>query len=175
MSSITNTIIHKRGFTLVETLVYVAGLVLLLLAIFTLLTATYDWYRTTTVGTRIDEIGITLSDRLVRDIRSGQTVELAQSSFGTSTGSLFIDAVASSTYVTKKYSLISGRVAYQENSGTIQYLSPKDISVTKLYFTSIATPASAAIRFEINITYSTKTGNQTKSYSSVGIMKNSYE
>lgn len=178
MSSIikkTQRVLTSQGFTLVETLVYAAGLILLLGAILYLLSASYNWYSTATVGSRADQIGVALVDRIERDIRSGQNSNSSGSLFSTTTGALSINALVNSATIVKKYALTNGRITYQENSGSTQYVSPSDISVTRFYVTDIVNSVSEAIKFDIDITFSTKNGTTTtRTYSDVGIMRNSY-
>ncbi len=157
-----------------ETLVYAGGLILLLSAMLTLLLATYDWYRNTTVGSRVDQVALTLADRIERDIRTGQNTNLGNSSFNTNSGALSINALIGSAVVVKKYTLVNGRITYQENGGTTQYISPADITVSRFYLTDILTGVSEAIKFDIDITYSTKTGTTSRTYSDIAIMRNSY-
>ncbi|HTK33205.1 MAG TPA: hypothetical protein VL335_01510 [Candidatus Paceibacterota bacterium] len=169
-----STITKQRGFTLLETLVYAGGLVLLLVAMLTLLAATYDWYRTATVGSHVDSVGITVSDHIVKSIRSGQSVNAAGTAFGTTLGSLSLSAQANSVQLTKQYTISNGRLTYQENSGTIQYLTPSDVTISRFYLTNISTPISTAIHFDIDITFNLKGVNQTRTYSGAAIMRNSY-
>lgn len=157
-----------------ETLVYAGGLVLLLAAMLTLLSATYDWYRNTTVGSRVDQVALTLADRIERDIRTGQSTNSANSSFATTSGAVSINALINSVVVTKRYALVNGRITYQENGGTTQYLSPSDTTISRFYISDILTGVSEAIKFDIDITYGTKTGTSTRTYSDVAIMRNSY-
>ena len=171
-----STPIKQKGFTLLETIIYIGGLILLLGAILGFLASTYDWYRNAIIGSRVDGVGVAMADNLIRSIRSGESVNPTGTAFGTTTGSLSLNALdASSTAIIKKYALASGRMTYQENSGSVQYLSPSDITISRLYFTDIATPISEAVKFDIDITYNLKGVSQTRTYSGVAVMRNSYE
>ncbi|MES2314661.1 MAG: hypothetical protein V4524_01860 [Patescibacteria group bacterium] len=167
-------IIKNKGFTLLETIIYAAGLILLLGAMLTLLFTTYNWYRNATIGSRVDQVGTTLADRIERDIRTGQSIDTTNTAFATSSGTLSLNALVNSSNIVKRYALTSGRISYQENSGALQYLSPTDITVTRFYLKDILTGVSEAVKFNIDITYSTKTGTTTRTYSDVSIMRNSY-
>lgn len=169
------TIINKKsGFTLIETLVYVAGIIILLVVIFSFISSTYNWYRTATIGSRIDAIGTILSDHLSKNIHSGQSIDSPNTLFGTTTGRLSIVALVNAVNVTKKYSIINGRITYSENGGISDYLTPTDVTVTKLYFTNMTNAISEAVRFEVELSYMAKNGTSTRTYSSVAILKNSY-
>lgn len=171
----TNTNL-KRGFTLVETLFYIAGMVALLVVIIFMLINSYDWYRTTVVYPRADQDGSLAISRIENDIRSGSSLNTAQNSFNTSSGSVGLTGLDSSgASVTYYYALQNGRIAYQKNGGATEYITPAYLTVTRLQFNQIDTPISTAIRTVIDITYPTKTGTTTNSYSALSIMRNSYE
>jgi Tfp pilus assembly protein PilV len=165
---------RQSGFTLLETLIYAAGLVVLLGAIFGLLAYTYTWYRTATIGSHVDAIGMGVADHIVKSIRSGQSSNTSSSLFGTTTGALSITSYVNSTTLTKQYNLVGGRITYKEGSGSTQYLTPSDVYVSRLYFTDITNPISEGVRFDLDISYWNKTSTSTRTYSSVGVMQNSY-
>jgi Tfp pilus assembly protein PilE len=175
MSSIIKKI-NNRGFTLVEMLVYAAGVVLILGVIISMLYFAYSWYGTIVNTSRSDQVGVTLADRLVDDIRSAQTIENAQSSFGSSNSYLTLTVlVTPSVTMTKYYALQNGRIAYKENSGTLQYLTPADITISGFTLNSLTSAVSKAVRFSFDIVYTTKTGPATTTYSGLGILRNSYD
>jgi Tfp pilus assembly protein PilW len=95
-------VIKNRGFTLVETLFYIAGLILLLLVISTILLYMFNWYKKVTIEPRVDQVGTLLVDRIVRDIHTSGTINSSQSSFNTTNGSLSvtgdIDSVSTVSY-----------------------------------------------------------------------------
>jgi hypothetical protein len=173
----TQTNTHsKRGFTLVETLFYIAGMVALLVVIIFMLINSYDWYRTTVVYPRADQDGSLAISRIENDIKSGSSLNTAQNSFNTTSGSIGVTGLDSTgTSVTYYYALQGGRITYQKNGGATEYITPAYLTVTRLQFNQIDTPISTAIRTVIDITYSTKTGTTTNTYSSLSIMRNTYE
>lgn len=171
----THMIIKKRGFTLVETLFYIAGAVLLLVVVTTFFFYMYEWYRQTTVAPRVDRVGTSLVDTLARSIRGGATVNTTQSSFGTTLGSLSVTGRINLIDITKRFSISEGRVLYEETSITNAYLSPTGMTVSRLYFTQATTSLSSAVKFDVDISYLTKTGTTTKTYSGFTLLKQSYE
>jgi Tfp pilus assembly protein PilV len=171
MSIPTNT----RGFTLIETLFYMVGLLILLAAMTSFLYYMYDWYQRSTVVPRMDRIGVNVVDTLVKDIRSGTTVNGAQSSFGITQGALSFAATVGAGTVTKYFSLNSGRLVYQENGGAIAYISPTDVSISRFYVMATSTPLSEAVKFDVDITYSLRTGSTTRTYSGFTVLRQSYE
>jgi len=171
MFSIKNT----KGFTLIELVIYVAGMVLLLSAVTTLIYSTFVFYKGTVIAPRVDRIGISVVDRITKDIRTGVSYNADLSQFNVPTGALSLNAQTDSTTLTKYFALVSGRLIYQEDSGAIQYLTPDDISVSNFIITPIQTPVSTAMHFQIDIGYTTNDGDKLRSYSGVAILRHSYE
>lgn len=166
---------NKKGFTLVETLFYIGGLVLLLGVISTIFIYMYDWYKVVTIEPRVDQVGITLVDKIVKDIHAGATINGSESSFGTTNGSVSVTGSINAVDVIKKYSILGTCMAYQQDSGATTCISPNGMTVSRFYLTQVDSPISTAIRFDIDISYKTKQGTTTKTYSSFAILRQSYE
>jgi len=169
------TIRAKGGFTMVELILYVAGMVALMLAIATLISSMYGFYRDATIGPRVDRIGISAIDRITKDIRTGVSINTELSRFNVPTGAVSINTQSGTDLSTKFFELSNGRLIYKEGNGENQYLSPEDISVSGFNLTSISTPVSEALKFEITITYENKGQTKDKNYSGVAILRHSYE
>jgi Tfp pilus assembly protein FimT len=166
----------KAGFTLVETLFYIAGVITLLAVIVIALSNTYDWYRLTVAYPRVNQDGTLIVSRIGNDIRSGSALNTAQNVFNVPNGAIGITGLdTSKNPVSYYYFLQNGRIAYQKNGGTTEYISPAYLYVSKLQFNEITTPISTAVRFVVQIDYKTQNGTTTNTYGSLGIMRNSYE
>jgi len=167
--------IKNKGFTLVETLVYAIGLVLLIGVMTGLMYYMYNWYQYATISSKVDQIGLTLIDRIVRDIRTGNDIDLAQSSLNSNSGSIYIYSKVNGVSVPKKFSLSNGRVQYEENGGSAQYLSPANMTVSRLYFKDINSLISKSIKVELQITFNTRSGTITHDFNGLSIMRTSYK
>lgn len=155
-------------------MIYAVGVVLLIGTLAGFMFYMYNWYQYATVSSKVDQLGLTLVDRIVRDVRSGSNIDLAQSSFDTANGAIFINTKVGGVATTKEFLLSSGRVQYRENGGTAQYLSPANMSVSRLWFTNLPTPISKAVRVELEITYDTKSGAVTHGFNGLSILRQSY-
>lgn len=164
-----------RGFTLVELLIYAAGMIILLGVIITLIYNIYNIYRDATIGPRVDRIGISLIDRITKDVRTGISVDLSQSSLNVPAGSLTLNAQIGPTLITKNIRLNDGRLTYQE-TGLGEYdLTPDNVTISRFLLNQINTPISDALRFEIEIMYNTRNGIETKQFDGVAVLRHSYE
>lgn len=165
----------KKGFTLIEIIIYSAGLVMVIGVIISLLVQMYGLYNKLTTEPRVDRVGITIVDRVIKDVRSGKSIDLGQSDLNTTTGSLSINSSVDGETVLKIISFDNGRVSYQENAGDSNYLSPDDMSITKLRFTLATSSISEAVRVDLDITYTVEQEERTKSFVGFSILRQSYE
>ena len=117
----------------------------------------------------------TIVDRIVRDIRSGESINLAQSQLETATGAITINSDVNAVAVIKKFAYSNGRATYQENSGSVDFLSPDDMSISRFFFDQATSPVSQAIRVEVDITYEINKETKTKSFVGFAILRHSYE
>lgn len=155
--------------------VYIAGLVLLLAVISLLIVQMYTIYRDVIVSVRADRVGISLVDRMIKEIRTGQTINLSESSFGTPTGSLSLETPDGGTTITKLFSVDNERVTYQEEGGSAEFVTSDDIHISRFYFTQIVTPVSQAIRIEVGINYETRKETRERLYTGVAVLRRSYD
>ncbi len=168
--------VHKnKGFTILETLIYSIGLVILVGVIASLMYYMYNWYQYATISSKVDQVGLTIMDRIVRDIRTGRSIDLAQSVFGSASGAILVNAKVNGVSVTKKFATQSQRMTYQEDGGTVQYLSPSNMQISSFYLTNLSVAStSQAVKVDLQITYTTKDGQDTHSFSGLSIMRSSY-
>lgn len=168
----TFSIIKKSGFTLVEVLVYTAGATLLIGVIVGFMFYMFRWYEKVSMPARADQIATIVIGRLMSDIRA--SIEAGnESTLATTTLVLITRAPTGNTQ--KTYSVQDGKITFQEESESIQYLTPNTVEVDSLSFQLIPTPHSKAIRFEMQFNYQTKNGIASSTYSGTAIMRNSYE
>lgn len=164
-----------RGFTLIELMAYIVIAMLVFLAIATAIQYTYRFYRELTVAPRADRVGASILERVVRDVRTGSSVVLAESTFGVPTGTLTVSAIDGGTAVEKKFAVTDGVLTYTENDGAAGALTPADITVSRLYLTHLSTPVSEGVRIELELTYFVQGASRTAAYSGFAILRHSYE
>jgi hypothetical protein len=172
------TIINKkinRGFSTIELLIYSVGMVTILSVIFYLIMNMYSYYRLLTIEPRVNRIGVIVLDRVAKEIRTGRSIDLSQSQFNITTGNIFINAKSGSINTTKQFNYENGRITYRENLGTINFLTPKDMSVSRFYFNHLKSPISEGVRIELDITYQVNKETLTKKFNGFIILRHSYE
>jgi Tfp pilus assembly protein PilV len=166
---------HTKGFTLIELLIYIAGLLVLGSILSMLVVQFYSIYKEIVAIPRADRTGLLLVDRITKEIRSAEQVDILESQFGTTTGVLDLDSVTDNVTTEKKFYVENGIAKYQEDSDTPINLSSKDFIVSNFNFTFVQTSVSDAVRFDLELQFQTKNATETKSYTGFAILRESYE
>ncbi len=171
--------IKKSGFTIVELLVYLAGLLALGTVMVLIIVQFYGMYKEIIMVPRSDRVALSLVDRITKEIRSADSIDTLQSQFGTTSGVFDFDSVSSGVTTEKRFYVENGIVKYSENLGTfgskVQNITPKDLFVSNFNFTLVSTPVSEAVRFNLELEFETRNSIETKSYTGFAILRESYE
>lgn len=169
-----NNFSQKAGFTLVELLVYLASMIMVLAVLTYALINAYGFYAAVLVEARADRAAGTLMQILASEIRSGSSINQADSVFNTPHGQLSILSRDNGVEVEKVFWVEDSRVVSSEDD-VETFRTPVDIEVSKFLFTQILTPVSYAVRYEIDLTFPVRGELVTKTYPGVVILRNSYE
>jgi hypothetical protein len=165
----------QRGFTLVETLTYGVGLVIILGGLSVFLFYLYNWYRIATVPTRVDAAGLSLMNQVMTDLRVANTVNDTDSMYSTANGSISMTTSSGSSATTTVYSLENGHLKSKIGTAATSTTSADDIYISGFYVKKLTTSNSTAIRVELDIDYSIKGATSTKIYSDLAILRQSYD
>ena len=146
----------KKGFTLVETLIYVALFGMLSIMLVSSLTAMLRSY--TEMRARHDVLNSArvVLERVTREVRGADSVDVGSSTLGTSPGVLKLNTTDSGgTSKTVQFSKngTSGLIEILDSSdGTARVLSGTKATVTSLIFRKITTTSGEAVRVELVLT-----------------------
>ena len=167
----------SRGLTLIELLIYAAVSSFVLIAVIAAVQFSYRFYTGLTVTARVDRVGISIAETIVRSIRTGNDIVLEESEFGVPLGSLsvLVPEAGGATTITKHLSVEDGAVLYSEDGGTSESLTPTDVTVSRFLLNHINTAVSEAVHFELELTYQEGGEAHTREYSGVAILRRSYE
>lgn len=164
----------KKGFSLVETLIYIGLLVLIVsvtvYAIFGMVRA----QRNMKSSVLIQESATAAFDRLVREIRDADGVD-ASSTLGTNPGVLKLNTTDSSgNGRTLEFSVSSGQLTLKEDSTVLGPLTVNGVTVTNLVFYHVDTSASDMIRASMTLSAGTSTSLKTETFYTSAILRGSY-
>ena len=136
----------ESGFSLVESIIYLAIFVMLSTLLIDSLLLMSRTYNVTRVNRDLlDSVNVPL-ERMARDIRGASAVVVGSSTFGTSPGKLTIRNADSST---EAFALVSGAIQFTDTSGTTNNLTGSQIVVDSLIFRNISTAQGSAVKIEI--------------------------
>lgn len=169
----TNT--TQKGFTLLELLIYVAGMLALGAVMIVLIVQFYGLYKEIVSIPRSDRAALLVIDRLTKDLRAGDDIDSIESDFLTPNGAIEFASLDNGDTTTKRYFLENGVVKYQENGGPEQVITPKDLYVSNFNLALVATDVSKAVRISMEIQFQANGGTTTKAYSGFAILRESYE
>lgn len=162
---------YKKGFTLVEMLVYMAVLVLIAGALVTtFLSLNTVLLRNATERTLTHAATVSL-ERMVRDMRSADTVNTGLSTLGTSPGTLALTDGATTT----RFYISSGRLVVSVNGVELGPLTPEEVTVEDLIFQRYVGATTEMVRASLTLSVSSKAASSTRTYYGSGVLRGSYE
>jgi prepilin-type N-terminal cleavage/methylation domain-containing protein len=165
---------HKRGFTLVEMIIYIAFFaVLSMLAVEATIVVMKSFY-TLRLTQSISQSATVGLERLSREIRNAYDVDAVNSTFGTSPGRLTLktkDALGANTTV--EFYVTNSQLGIKEGGVDKGSLMTKNATLTNLIFRSITTANSKAIKIDMTIADSRSTLQQTAKFYDTIIMRGS--
>lgn len=154
-----------EGFSLVEMLIYIAILVLMLSVIMNVIVSTVQSGRIIKALRNVENSAIISLERLVRETRQAESVNLATSVFGSSPGRLVLEGVdAGGGPRTVEFYLSSDRLLFKENGIDLGALTQADARVSNLVFKRFTGPNSEGIRTEITIESGTSTNFRSNNF-----------
>ena len=160
----------KRGFSLVEVLVYLAVLILVVsVSISTYLSLNTVLLRNKTERTLTNAAHVAL-ERVVRDIRNSSTVNTGLSTLGSSPGVLTLDSGT-----TTQFQLSGDSVAVSVNGTELGPLTGPNVTVDELIFYRYLGLTTELVRVKLTLSVSTKAASSTRTFYSSAVLRGSYE
>lgn len=164
---------YRAGYSLVETLAYVAILAILVAAVAYATNALFIANKKIKAARQIENSAIASLDRMVRDIRAASDIVAGESSLSTGTLVLTIPVSEGVTRKTKFYlDSATKKISVYDNDILTGQLSLSGVQVTSLVFTKLTSEHSNAIKIVLTMT-STITGLSDTFYTTA-VMRGSY-
>src|SRR3989338_582754 len=143
----------KKGFTLIEIIIYVALLAAIVLSAVEIVLISARSVSEMWVERRIFTAGEGAMETILRDIRQSTDIALGSSTFGTNPGALALripQDPGSSTIITRIFSLSSERLQ-KNDDGASELLTPPEARITSLIFWNSATTTSSLVSVKLTI------------------------
>lgn len=161
----------KKGYSLIEMVIYVTLLSVIFMVAINLLLSFSTSYRTLTALRIAERSGIDSMERMTRDIRGATSVVTASSTLGTSPGVLTLVSTYNSVSTTTKYYVQNGVVKLDVNGVYFGPLTLSNASTTNLVFQYLQNGTSNAVKVDMTITGTSGAITKSKTYHTTIILK----
>jgi type II secretory pathway pseudopilin PulG len=162
--------LKSRGFSLAEMLVYVAILALSLVFITTALVRISTSYRVLKDAKNISHAAADILSRMVYEIRQSDSIDGAQSTFGSSPGRLMLGQSG----VSKEFYLSSGALRLREAGVDQGSLTPAGATVTGFTVYQLQNSVSKAVAVTLTIASKAGTATTTKTFRTTAVLRDVY-
>ncbi len=165
----------SRGFTLVETLVYVTLVAMLLLVIVQISAAVSASYKTSRVYLEVNSTALSAFSRFSRDIRRATGVDAIASTLEASSGKLVLQMKRDdgTNDVTVLY-LEGEKVKVLENDAYLGDLTPSGVAISNLTFRLFSVASTTAVRVEMTIAPQEETQVPALNFYGTYVLRGSY-
>ncbi len=165
----------KKGFSLVEMLIYLAILVTVLGAVMYSLAGMTKWHRDIQASRNLDLSATAILDRMVLEIRNANAVDSVNSTFNTHPGRLTISGVDSGGSARIIEFFIQGTSLHVKENGTDQGpLSLSTVVVENFVVRSLTGGATSAVRIELRLSSSAQGFTKTANFYTTVILRGTY-
>lgn len=166
---------RKRGFTLVEMLIYVSFLAVFSVLVINAVIITTKAFADFRLTRDINNSAVTVMERLVRDIRTAHDVDQIESDFSSHPGRLMLetmDDVGADTTV--EFYVDSGRIRVKEGGVDTGFLSSQNVTVDILVFDFVTNINTSAVTIRLQLSSSRGSSEKQKTFYSTVILRGSY-
>jgi type II secretory pathway pseudopilin PulG len=156
----------KRGYSILEVVVYLALIVIIGLVAVESVFAVYKAFARTRIERKLSLNGDTAIETILRSIREATSTDIGTSVFGSSPGVLDLGE--------KSFSRNAGNNALQVDYGSGNSDITTDASITNLIFYRQATTSSEIIKIEITLSAGQGSFNKTKNFYGSAVLRGKY-
>ncbi len=166
---------RQSGLSLIETLVYVTIFALLFALIAGVLVSLSRSLKETSRLRTMSVSGGLAMERMVREIRSADTVDVA-SLFETNPGDLrLIDTDSDGAVRAVRFYVNEGKIYISENGEAGVALSPDSVTISSLIFYNLSNLNSQAVRIKLEVEKNQNNRITTLPFSDTVILRGSYQ
>ncbi len=144
----------NKGFSIVEVIIYFSMLAIMSTLVITSIINLFKNYNVIKANQYIEYNAISIIDKLTRDTRDAQSIDIVDSSFSVAQGSVSLN-IASSTNeaVTNsvKFYLENNKIKYMKDGVYFGNLSTNNVAVSNFKIYYINASSTEAIKVELNL------------------------
>ncbi len=162
----------NRGFSLIEVLVYISILTLVLSIIIGSLITMAQIQERVIAGKAVDRSAVVALDRLLREVRLSDSIDIANSVFDVSASVLSVEREDVSGLL--KFYVLND-VFYLEKEGETYQLINKKVVVEDFFVNRVSSGESEAVRINLVLSYPYSDGSVEQSFYVTAILRGSLE
>ncbi len=172
--SLTSTTTNmKKGYSLVEMILYISLLSIFTVIIINSLLSFTQPYRTLLALRIVDDTGINGMERMTRDIRAASIVDVTNSVLGSDPGVLSLVATANGVSTTTKFYVQNQTLKVNVNGVYVGPLGTANSAITKLVFQELSNGTSTAVKINMTVQATVGPAVKTKIYHTTVILRGS--
>lgn len=164
----------RQAFTLLETLVYVAVLVVTTALVTTTVVGMLRPAARLRAARAINTSALSSLERMSREIRNAATIDTLGSVFGTHPGRLALTAFDGETPLTRTFYL-EGTMLQVDNGSAVGALIGPDVLVSSLVFYRLLSGTSEGVRIEMELSTTTSSGTRRETFYTTVMLRDSYD
>lgn len=144
--------IYKKGYSLVESLIYIAVFIIISSVIVSLIILILDLNRQALLISSLNRDAVSSLETITREIRSAKSVDISNSVFSTSSGSLQLNTIdnANQSQLVKFY-LNFGIIKMNKDSIYFGPLSSSNVVVNSLIFNLSTSTEQSLIKIQLSL------------------------
>jgi len=165
----TNT---KKGFSLIEMVVYIAILVFMLGIIIQVVFSLTRANRTIKAARTVELSAVTSLERIGREVRQADSVDIASSTLSSHPGVLSLDGTDSAgTAYALEFYLSGSQIRMRKDGVDAGALTQASSTVTSLLFTRFSATSTEGVRVEMSVESGTTTAYRSETFYSTFIIR----
>ncbi len=164
---------NKKGFSLVEMLIYVSVMALIFAVIANVILSYTTSYRSLAAHRIVEHSAMSSLERLTRDIRAATSIDMTNSTFGSSQGMLTLVSTYNSVSTTTKFYIDINKLKVDVNGSYIGPLTTSNVSVTNLTYTLLTGSTTNAVKIDMTLQGNNGTVLKTNTYHATVVLKGS--
>lgn len=165
----------KRGITLIEVVVYTALLAFLTVLVIRASLSMYDTYVYVKVLSDINNSATLSMERMGREIRDAESIDVGLSTFESNPGVLVINTTNGESSESVSFFIdASSRLVIQREGEEPSPLTESQLEISNLVFRHIITDHSEAVKIELSVQNTVKGEVIERNYYNTIILKGSY-
>ncbi len=165
----------QKGYSLVEMIVYLAIFTIMSVAVINSFIVVMSSFNSTRTNRDLLESGSTALERISREIRQANNIDIANSTIGSNPGVLQLNSTDSAdTALVVRFITSNGALNLYQGGVLIDNLLGQNISVTNLIFRRISTTVGEAVKIEMTLQDTKSKNLTTVNFYNTIILRNKY-